>query len=288
MRAVEPEDISLRDLLADMSRSKVAVMLIVAAFTIAGGAIGWLSGDKYEASVVMTPAIDEARGGRLGSLGALASQYSGLASLAGLALPGSDKKEEAVAVLQSELLTQKYIQDNNLLPVLYEKLWDPATRRWTTDDPKKTPTLWKANQRFKKKIRSVVSDNKTGLIVLTIKWRDPVEAAKWANGLVKLTNEYLRDKAIREAERNITYLNEQASKTTIVGAQQAIYALLQDEINREMLARGRVEYVLKVIDPAIVPEEPSSRGPFFMSVLGFGVGCFVAVFWIFGRRVLLA
>jgi hypothetical protein len=47
----------------------------------------------------------------------------------------------------------------------------------------------------------------------------------WANELVRMTNDYLRDQAIQESERNIAYLNDQASKTDAVGAKQAIYAL---------------------------------------------------------------
>lgn len=279
-------DISIREFIGDLRSAKWLVLALVAGFTIVGMVAGLVVAKKYEAEVVLTPASDEGGVGRLGALGALASQYSGLASLAGFSFSGSSKKEEAVAVLQSDLVTRKYIQENHLLPVLYPKLWDPATKSWTTEDPEKVPTLWKASQLFKKRVRTVVNDSKSGLITLTIRWTDPVLAAQWANDLVKLTNEYLRDKTIREAERNIIYLNEQASKTNIVGAQQAIYALLQEEMNKEMLARGRIEYALKVIDPAAVPEKPSSHGALFLGMLGFGMGCFIAVLLVFGRRVL--
>jgi hypothetical protein len=44
-----------------------------------------------------------------GGLGALASQFGGLASLAGVSVPGDSKKYESIAVLQSELITAKYI-----------------------------------------------------------------------------------------------------------------------------------------------------------------------------------
>jgi len=52
-----------------------------------------------------------------------------------------------------------------------------------------------------------VTDPKTGLVTLSITWNDPNIAAKWANGLVRMANDYLRDQAIEESERNIAYLD---------------------------------------------------------------------------------
>jgi uncharacterized protein involved in exopolysaccharide biosynthesis len=285
--AVYADEISLRDLFTEFRNSKVILCVLIAVFTVGGGILGLLSEKEYQASALLSPTIED-NTGRMGGLSALASQYSGLASLAGISLPGSKGKDEAIAVLQSELLTESYIRDKNLLPILYAKLWDPRTGKWLTSDPKKIPTLWKANRLFTKQIRGVSEDKKGSLVVLTIKWKDPKQAALWANDLVKLTNSYLRNKAIQEAQRNIVYLNEQAAKTNVIEAQKAVYSLLETEINKEMVARGREEYALKVIDPAFVPERPSSAGTVMLGLLGFGLGCTVAVLVAFGRRVFRA
>lgn len=278
------DEITLRDLLAEISASKILLCGLIAVFVLGGVAIGLLSTRKYEASTVLAPATEQSSS-RLGGLSALASQYSGLASLAGITLPGRGEEEEAIAVLKSELLVQRFISENNLLPVLYPNLWDPATKKWRTSDPNRIPTLWKAYRYFDKSILRVLEE-KTDLVTLTIEWRDPKQAASWANQLVNLTNSYLREKAIEEAERNIAYLNEQAAQTNVVEARSAIYSLLQEEINKEMIARGRTQYALKVIDPAFAPERPSSAGPVVLGLLGFGLGCVVAVLVAFGRCVL--
>ena len=121
---------------------------------------------------------------------------------------------------------------------------------------------------------------KNGLVTMTITWTDPKAAADWANGIVRMTNEYLRDKAIAEAERNIAYLNEQALKTEIVGVRQAIYRLLESEINQAMIARGNEEFALRVLDPAAVPEVRSSPKPIIwilLAVFGsFLISAFIA------------
>jgi uncharacterized protein involved in exopolysaccharide biosynthesis len=284
----DDDEITFRDLLKEIRASKVLLCGLIAACTLAGVAIGLIVDREYEASTVLLPVTDD-NTGRGGGLSALASQYSGLASLAGINLLGaaSGKKDEAIAVLQSELLTERYIRDNNLLPVLYAKGWDPIAQKWRPTDPNKIPTLWKANRDFRK-IRGILDDKKANMVVLKITWKDPKQAAKWANDLVTMTNSYLRDKAIQEAERNIAYLNEQAAKATVVEARKSIYSLLETEINKEMLARGRAEYALKVVDPAFVPEKPSSAGPVLLGLLGFGLGCTAAVLVAFGIRIFRA
>jgi uncharacterized protein involved in exopolysaccharide biosynthesis len=270
------EDVSFQDLVAILWRGKwaIAITALITAAATTGAA--FLMRPVYDASVVVMPSAEE-KSGLGGAAGSLLSQYGGLASLVGLSINGDSRKVESVAVLHSEALTEQYIAANDLLPVLFWDKWDAKTKKWTTTDPQKTPTLWKANQFFKKQVRGITEDKKTGLVTLTIRWTDPVVAAKWANGLVRMTNEYLRDKAIRESERNIAYLNEQISKTNVVEVQKAVYSVLETEIKKVMLARGSEEYALRVVDPAIAPERPTSPVKRLWALAGFAVGLFLSV-----------
>ncbi len=154
--------------------------------------------------------------------------------------------------------------------------------KWTTTDPTEIPTLWKANRLFIDRIRKVNTEAKTGLVTMTITWTDPHVAATWANGLVKATNEFLRERAIRDSETNIAYLNGQAAITDAVGVKQAIYTILQSEISKAMLARGSDEYALKVLDPAVAPEKPFSPKLSLWLAAGIALGMvFAAVTVIF-------
>jgi uncharacterized protein involved in exopolysaccharide biosynthesis len=145
-------------------------------------------------------------------------------------------------------------------------------------------TPWKGNEFFKKNVRTVVTDPKTGLVTMTIKWTDPHIAAKWANDLVSLTNSYLQKKAIAESERNIAYLNGEAAKTDVLPVKQAIYTILQSEINKEMLARGNDEYAFKILDPAVPPERPSTPPATFLMAGAFigslGLALFIAFAYV--------
>lgn len=190
-----------------------------------------------------------------GGLSALAGQFGGLASLAGVDLGGgSGTKNEAIATLKSRAFTEKFIKDENLLPVLFEEKWDNENHRWLESDQATVPSMWSAYELFNG-IRSIAEDTKTGLITLRIEWKDPVLAARWANLLVYRVNELLRAGAIDQAQRSIDYLKRELAKTSVVELQQGIYRLIEGQVNRIMLANVRDDYTFRLVDPAVVPME---------------------------------
>lgn len=279
----QEDEISLRELFDVLWRGKLLILSITAAFTLIAAVAAWVTPKSYKASVVISPVSDTSSSQFGSGLSSLTSQFGGLASLAGISIGGDSKKSESLAVLQSEALTENYIQANHLMQVLYEDKWDPVEKKWRVSDPDKVPTLWKANDYFKKRVRAVTTDTKTGLVTLTITWKDPKLAASWANELVQVTNEYLRTKAINQSERNIIYLNEEAAKTDAVGVKEAIYSILQTEINKQMLARGSDEYAFKVIDPAVPPERAASPKKLIWILVGMFAGLFLSAFVVLIR-----
>jgi uncharacterized protein involved in exopolysaccharide biosynthesis len=274
----EVDEVRLGDLMQIAWRGKWLIVCGTLGFGIAGAALTMIIPKKYAATIIVDPVSNSPGLGQMGGgLGAIASEFGGLASLAGLRLPQeSSKSAETLAVLESEALTERYIAANNLLPILYAKRWNAAKRQWKVSDEHAIPTLWKANRYFKSKIREVSVDPKTGLVTMIITWTNPELAAQWANGLVKMTNDYLRQKAINQSERNIAYLTQQAAKTDVVGVKQVIYDLMQSEISKAMMARGNEEYALRVIDPAQAPEEPSSPKPILWTIASLFVGGFLS------------
>jgi len=249
---------------------KFIIAAVVVASTAIATVLSYTIDDKYQATITVSPVTDDSSGGRLGGLASLATELGGGAL--GISSPGNTQKQEYLATLQSEALTERYIKENNLLPILFESKWDPVKRGWKDLPANEMPTLWKANQFFKRHVRAVTTDTKTSLTTMLISWKDPKLAAQWANGLVKLTNDYLRGKAIDESERNIAYLKDQFTKTNVIGIQSAINSILEGEMKKAMIAQGSQEYALKVIDPAVPPEKRISPIPALWIPLGFFLG----------------
>jgi len=271
------DPVNLKRQLTLLWHYRVLIGICTAVLTVGAGVTSFMLPKQYEATTLLEPVLNRADNQRAGVLGSLASELGGVAALAGLSMSADTAKAESLAVLQSEELTEAYIAKNNLLPVLYDDKWDAVRKVWKVTDPKKVPTLWKANRLFDRSIRKVTTSPKTGLVTMMITWTDPVLAARWANEMVKLTNDELRSKVIAESERNIAYLQDEAAKTNEVEVRRAIYQLMQTEINKAMLARGSEEYALKVLDPAVKAEQASSPRKTLWTLVGFGVGLFLGI-----------
>jgi uncharacterized protein involved in exopolysaccharide biosynthesis len=265
------EEISLEEIFSTLWNGRVKILKIGFIFMLSAVVISLLLPNKYSASIIISPISDDASSG-LGGSGALLAQIGGLTG-AGVGLAGSSKVAESVATLQSAALTQEFIQEHSLLPILFPDRWDEGGKTWKSDffgrDP---PSIWGGEKLFSEDVRSISEDRKTGLLTLTIKWVDPELAAIWANELVEKANQRLRTEAINISEKNISFLHDQLEKTSVVQLQSSIYGLIELEIKKIMLAKGSNEYAFRIIDPARIPEEKISprRTIICISALFFG------------------
>lgn len=258
------------ELLQVFWRGKWFMFMATTAVLLVAAVMVFFLPKRYQASVLMIPASSESAGA-LGAIGGLANQIGGLGSLIGLGKVAGDRTQEFLAILQSRRLTEQFIEQHRLLPILFADRWDAGNQTWKNGTD--APSMWDAIRVFDKKIRSVSESKLTGLVTLNISWRDPALAAQWANELVARANELTRIKALEDSERNIAYLTEQANATNEVGLRTTIYTLLETEFKQVMLARGNQEYAFRVIDPAVAPEKPSFPRPLLMLIgaLGFGI-----------------
>jgi uncharacterized protein involved in exopolysaccharide biosynthesis len=275
------DEITLSELLRAIWIEKWLVLAIVMLAVLLSVAYALLATQWYRADVVLVT-VKQHRGGIMEGLGALGG-LSGLASLAGVDL-GLDDSAEPIAVLQSRDLTGSFIKDENLLPVLFAKEWDAAAGRWKGEDRKKWPDVRDGVRYFDKKIRRVDEDKATGLVTLTIEWTDPVAAAAWANLLVERVNARMRERALREAERNVSFLRREMTDSNVVTLQQSVGRLLESEMQKMMVARGSTEYSFRVVDRAETPKWRSWPKRIQVVILGSLFGAMLAFLVVFFRN----
>lgn len=260
---------------------KKRIGLIVAVSTLLGLGTAFLMTPIYRTETLLAPVTQE----KTGELGSFVAQFSDVAGLVGQNRGGSgrDGAAEAIAALKSRALATTFFKEENILPELFPRKWDSEKKVWKVNSD--APTVWKAFEEFDRNIRFVSVDNKTGLVTLTIEWKDPIRAAQWANKLVNIVNARLRAEAVEDADKSISYLKEQLGVTSEVEVQQAIYRLIEAQIKRRMVANTREEYAFKVIDPAVTPERPARPKKLVVTLAGFDVGLMIAVVYVLARRV---
>ena len=236
--------------------------------------------EVFKAETLLAPVQEE----KSGASSAL-SQFGGLAAMAGISIPTDSNVEQVVASLKSRKFLGQYIELNNLLPVFFENIWDLEKKVWITTKEGETPSKQKGIDLFKE-ILSVYEDKKSGLITLSVSWKDPVVAAKWANDLVKQLNEQLRNKAITESQKRIGYLEQELSKTTLQDMRAVLYNLLESEKQKAMLANVNEDFALEVIDPAVAPEIREKPKRKIIVILGGICGVFLGVLVVFLKQSL--
>ena len=214
----------------------------------------------YRGTAVVTLVEDTNMGGGQ----SIASQFGGLASLAGVNLGTGGPEREHQAVLESRHLVEEFVKRNGVLQAMQRTAPRP-------------PRVWMAVEKFKRNVLKVDEDKLKGTTTVSIEWIDPVIAARWANAFVALANELVRDKARNDSTRNVEYLNQQVAKTNVVELQKVLYNLIESESKTLMLANARLEYAFTVVDPAAIPEVRVSPKRTLMVATGLAIGLAIGV-----------
>ncbi len=81
--------------------------------------------EVFKAETLLAPAQEE----KSGASSAL-SQFGGLAAMAGISIPSDSNVEQVVATLNSRKFLRTYINQNKLIPVLFDEIWDADNQAW--------------------------------------------------------------------------------------------------------------------------------------------------------------
>jgi uncharacterized protein involved in exopolysaccharide biosynthesis len=158
----------------------------------------------------------------------LKSKLGGLAMLAGMNMNAGDSqfmfnvnyiqsREIADAFIAKYDLRHKLFYDSydddgsyehpSSMNNLYKKLLGAGYQDVHDDDIYQTPGPSK-EELYKKfnKVFSIDVDQKEMSVTVTVKWKDPLKVKQWANDYIRLVNDLLKDKAIKENTLRINYL----------------------------------------------------------------------------------
>ena len=268
--ATDDDLISLFDVWQILLRYKAMIVAVTGAAILAAALAAAVMTPMYRAEVVLAPVTANEDSGRYSPQ---LERFSGIAALAGVNLSQhSSRKNEALATLESRLLTERFIEEEKLLPVLFHDLWDQEQGDWKVDDPDDRPTLWDAYELFDQDVRRISEDKRSGLVVLSIEWEDPELATHWGNELVRRANGMLRERTAQESQKAIGFLQQQLKQVSAVELEQVLHRLIESEMKEIILANINEEFAFRVIDPAAPPGEPFRPRWGQMLALGAALG----------------
>lgn len=286
MRA-ENEEIDLLELWQAIWQRKRMISLIAAFFTAIAVGVALLLPNIYTSTATLAPSEEQQGGG----LSALASQFGGLASLAGVSLGNgkADKTTIAVEIANSRQFMTRFVRDHHLEVALMaassmdkktkelvidDDLFDVKTQRWVRkvkEGKSIEPTDWEL-YKVVNKIISVTQDKKSGFVTINIDYYSPEMAKQWVDWFVTDLNNFMRKRDQIDAKRNITYLKQQLEKTAVADMQTVFYQLIEQQTKTLMLSEVNPEYVFKTLDPAVVAEEKTKPKRALIVILGAVVG----------------
>jgi len=280
------DELDLRELFNVLWVNKLFLVALTSLFALISIIYSLTLTNIYTAETTLAPSASSDMSSNL-------SQYAGLASMAGISLPGSSSgisdKDLALSLLKSKGLLQRLIDKHDILPdliaaydwdltsnsVSYDSdLYDGVKNVWVRDVKppyKLIPSTQEAYEFFDKAI-AVSEDKKTGIISLKVNHLSPEIAYQWSLLLIQEVNEYVADMRINEAQLSIDYLNDQIKITPYPELRALFYELIQQHTQSMMLAKVRPEYALTTLDKPLIPEEKSAPNRLLIVILSTLLG----------------
>ena len=297
-QGIADDEIDLKELFIALWAGKLWIISTTFVASVIAIAVAISMPNIYRSEALLAPVSSES-----GGLGGLASQFGGLASLAGVSLPGGgggDKTTLGLEVIKSRQFFSTFMEKYDvLLPLMAAENWDPITNTLVIDpeiydvdnniwvrDPKSQrkiePSVQEAHEEFLE-ILSIAQDKETGFISLSVEHYSPYVAKKWVDKLVVEINETIRAQEVSQAERSISYLQEQIKGTQLAELQAGFFEMIQSQTETIMLANATPEYLFKTVDPAIVSELKAKPTRSLICIMGALLGFILGVFLVLTR-----
>ncbi|GIU12357.1 LPS biosynthesis protein [Shewanella sp. c952] len=300
LQTAPDDEIDLRELFSVIWKGKWLIIAITAIFAIGSVIFALSQPNTYKSEALLAPASEEQGGG----LSALAGQFGGLASMAGINLGGGggvDKTQMAIEVMKSRQFASQFIQKHNILPELMavkkwnlgdnsltydSELYDGKTQTWQRKAKapfKPQPSMQEAYKEFTKVV-SVSSAKDTSMVTVSVEHLSPAVAQQWVTWLVEDINTVMKERDVAEANSSSEFLSKQIAQTNVADIRTILYQLIEEQTKTIMFAEVRDEYVFKTIDPALVPEEKAGPKRALICVLGTMLGGMLAVMLVLVRH----
>ena len=289
------DEIDFRAVLGVLWAGKYKIIVITVLFAVTSVFYSLSIPNQFKATTLLAPVQSD--------MSNSLSQMGGLASIAGIRIPGGELSESEIAqeIMKSWSFIETFIVDNDLQVEIYaaegwnkgtdelkinQDIYDSGRRQWLTKDSAGnpgSPSSWKLFKKFKSML-SVAEDKKSGLVSVSIEYYSPKIAKEWLDMFVFSINQHMQARQVSKVSRNINYLEAQIEKTSIAEMREVFYTIIEEQTKNKMVAEASPDYAFVAVSPSMVPEQKSKPKRVLICVLGTLIGGMLSAMLVLMRH----
>lgn len=288
------EQNDLIELIKIALEKKLTIFVITVVTCILAVIFALYKSNTYKSTAVVSPVQQQQ-----GALSGLASQFGGLASLAGVNLNQGQSSSANVAMeyLKSRSIFIEFVDEYDLKPEIMaakgwsqkddkisydEDLFDPKAREWKIDSGGKTmePLNFDMHLKFIEDMLSISKNAETGFVNITIEHYSPVFAKDMVENLVDFINRKVKEREVSNANLRIRYLENAMEKTQQANMHSVFFNLIEQQHHKKMLALTTDEVALAIIDKPIIAEKKSNPQRALICFLGGLLGGIISLVYM--------
>jgi hypothetical protein len=290
------DEVDLKKIFLSLWKKKYFIITITSICAVISVYVAINKPNIYKSSALVS-VVESSSGG--GGVQSSISQYSGLASLAGISLPSSggvDKTSLAIETIRSRSFFKHLINKNEILPSLMaaegydpksneltfnDELYDPVLKIWLKDENNiSTKPSYLESYEIYRSVVSISKNPDTGYLLISVTSLSPFFAENLLSLILKETNEVTRNKDLLESNKAMEYLVSLSSQTTNTGVKNSINKIIDSQLETQMLANINQDYLLQSLDPPYVPEIKFAPSRSKIAILGTITGCMISMFLV--------
>ena len=286
-------DLNLLELLNSLWKDKFKILLITTLFSIFSIFYALSLPNYYESKALLSISNSNEESNLMSSL---SSTYGGLASMAGIRIPGQASGNRAA--LAEELLKSRsfvkhlievdpYITRNLIAVKSYnfnknffeydDKIYITEKDKWIIEKP----TYLDVHDIYLSKVLSVYKNIETGYLTVSVEHLSPVYAKNLLTLIIDELNDIVRSQDLIQSTNSLIFLEEKARDASINKIKLSINEIIESQLKTQMLAAINKDYLLKKIDPPFIPEKKSSPRRGFLCIVitcfGFLIGILFSI-----------
>ena len=126
-------------------------------------------------------------------------------------------------------------------------------------------------------LAGVNQDDDSDMFTLSVTHISPEFSYTFLSLLIKEVNNVTRQKAIAQSEKSLDYLYQQLSQTTQFDIELSVHQLIESQLNTQMLATVRPEYLVQIFDSPFIPVKKSGPNRRYTVLVYFFASIFIAI-----------